>query len=102
MRYASEISKSLSCKSWLEKKAVSPTLRKPAAPCEIMQSRSISPKRRPPIRGYPRPKPRSEFTVSRTTLHRLSRKNLDGPSRTRVYFIVHHVLEALIVGRSHK
>ena len=29
------------------------TLRKAAAPCEMMQSRSISPKRRPPSRARP-------------------------------------------------
>jgi hypothetical protein len=40
----------------------------------------------------------TQAAVSRAALHRLPREDLHRPAPSRVYFVVHHVLEALVVG----
>ena len=42
----------------------------------------------------------AQTAVARSALHGLSVEDLDGSARPRVYLVVDHVLEALIVGRS--
>lgn len=41
----------------------------------------------------------SKSTVARTTLHGLPGQDLHGPTGTAVYLVIHHVLEALVIGR---
>jgi hypothetical protein len=91
----------------------------------MMQSRSISPKRRPPSRARPSTGCRVRICTGPRPLHSGGRREGAGPQRKswlrfpddlpplewvkytagpppthppRVYFVVHHVLEALVVG----
>ena len=43
---------------------------------------------------------KAQATVARAALHRLSRQNLDWTAAPGVDFVVHHVLQALVVRRA--
>ena len=41
----------------------------------------------------------TETAVTRSTFHRLSVENLNGAPSSTVYFVVHHMLQSLVIGR---